>query len=578
MPAMSASPRSWPPWLWPLGVHLLAVLYVLWRDVDATAYDDSYFYKRFGLHWLEHGVFAWNVEDGAVYGCTSQLFQGLTAFVLLWTRAYYVVAIKVVNALCLLAAGAWLMDAGRRSTARPLEGAWLAILAFDTPLVLTTVHTGMETAFVLMLLAAILHRASASARGRPGVKEAALTLVVYAARPDAALIVAVFFAGRACLLERTVPWAYVAFLATGLAGILAAFNAYYGSPLPLSFAMKTAALALYDAEFVALSRPNKLHHAAAASVFALPLLWIAIRGCRQDAASRARAATIAALIAASVLLFAYQFVFTTEIMGYRSRFYVPGFVPLIVAATLAWDRWRACSRREQLAVTFGWGFVVIVAYLAAVVPTASGAREASIPWPIYAGWCSALALFMSRGSVPFGHRHQIAITVALLAGLVGWKPPRLPRVMNDDAFMVRHSREVTVFRGLFDVRRCLPNARVVYHSEMGVPGLVLAHARLVDLAGILSRETGVDSTPIGDLCRRDRPEAIFLPHKVYRRRNQELRDSGCLRDYIRVVERSSSPLYIRRDLHEPFLGCAREVQRFAPPQRRPRSITSQSVD
>jgi hypothetical protein len=55
---------------------------------------------------------------------------------------------------------------------------------------------------------------------------------------------------------------------------------------------------------------------------------------------------------------------------------------------------------------------------------------------------------------------------------------------------------------------------------------------------------------------RDRPPAIFLPHKNYRDLNEEIAQSHCLGGYRRVVERSSSALYVRRDLYPRFHVCA----------------------
>ncbi|HVR18457.1 MAG TPA: hypothetical protein VMS65_02130, partial [Polyangiaceae bacterium] len=107
-----------------------------------------------------------------------------------------------------------------------------------------------------------------------------------------------------------------------------------------------------------------------------------------------------------------------------------------------------------------------------------------------------------------------------------------------------------------------PNVSTLYHSEIGVPGLVLPHARIVDLAGLMSRSIALDRPRFDAYCSRDRPEVVFLPHRNYAEQNREIAASACLRGYTRVIGRSSSPLYVRNDLAAAFDGCARDVARF----------------
>ncbi|HTU60770.1 MAG TPA: hypothetical protein VMF89_20100, partial [Polyangiales bacterium] len=58
-------------------------------------------------------------------------------------------------------------------------------------------------------------------------------------------------------------------------------------------------------------------------------------------------------------------------------------------------------------------------------------------------------------------------------------------------------------------------------------------------------------------CQRDRPEGLFLPHRVYVGLNEEIQRSACIKDYVRVVEESSSPLYVRKDLYPRYAACDR---------------------
>lgn len=122
--------------------------------------------------------------------------------------------------------------------------------------------------------------------------------------------------------------------------------------------------------------------------------------------------------------------------------------------------------------------------------------------------------------------------------------------------MRAHTAEVTSFRGIFDVKRCLPELSTMYHSEVGVPGLLFPDARLVDLAGLQSESLFREPSTFDAACAADRPEALFLPHQNYASLNERIQTSKCLENYLRVVERSSSPLYVRADLAPRFLACA----------------------
>ena len=68
----------------------------------------------------------------------------------------------------------------------------------------------------------------------------------------------------------------------------------------------------------------------------------------------------------------------------------------------------------------------------------------------------------------------------------------------------------------------------------------------------MSPELARGEITVGEVCERERPDAIFLPHRNYVRLNDQLKGSGCLDDYVKVVKRSSSPLHVRKDLLETY--------------------------
>jgi|GEM_PF-1598728 len=542
---------------WLVGTGLFAVLvaYVTLRELGSTAYDDSYFFQRFAIHFLEHGTFAWNLEDGPVYGSTSQLFQLVATAVTAATRTHFVVAVRIVNAVVLCGLGAVLMRWCARATKTTWHGQAIVLLGLGTPMVLTTVITGMETAIALALLAVVLTRI-VPARGdgpssmKPSVA-ALLTVTVFLCRPDAAVIPFVAYVGSTGL-RREWPKAYLVWLAASMALVLATAWAYYGTPLPLPFYMKTVGLQTYGEHFVGLGWREKQLHSGLTLAFSAPLVWIVATG-------KPRGPTLA-LTLAVVALWGYHLSATNEIMGYRGRFYVPGVVALVMAAARSWD---SLSRsRATLAFALVWAVAVVVAYRGGSIPTHEGFFISTVAWPAYAGTLvGGVAVLVVPARAPAWSGLAI-VFVASLAGTIGWKPPRSIHAPDDRRVMRRHAREVTTVRGIFDVARCLPSDEPVYHSEMGVTGVVLIDRRVVDLAGIVSRGPGIEGKSFQALCEADRPAAIFLPHRNYKAQNAEIRASECFADYVRVVDRSSSPLHVRRDHHDAFLQCATDIHRW----------------
>jgi hypothetical protein len=135
------------PWCAALGV-CAAVAYA-----GTSPYDDGYFYLRFARNFVEHGVFARNVADGPVHGITSQLFQLVTT-VLRWCMPTHALALaKLFSTACLVGAAGVLHDRARLLTSRPFAATAIATAAMISPLVLLTIHTGMETALALLLVA-----------------------------------------------------------------------------------------------------------------------------------------------------------------------------------------------------------------------------------------------------------------------------------------------------------------------------------------------------------------------------------------------------------------------------------------
>ncbi|HEY4104465.1 MAG TPA: hypothetical protein VGM44_11260 [Polyangiaceae bacterium] len=532
-----------PAWL--CGVALmLAALYVLFVDLDATPFDDSFFFKRIALNALHGAGFSWNPSDGPVYGLTSQLFGWLALPLTALFPQHFVVASKVLATLAFAAVVALTLRFAARAHVNRRDAGLLVLFALGTPLTLLTLHTGMETSVCLALIALALSATEP-------VLCAVLTLLVYSCRPDAALIPALAFialerknAGRAAR--------YALVLGVLLALSLAGFRAYYGSALPLPFYAKTAGFSAFDGALRAAGLRDKLGHLTLFCAFAAPLAFIAWRG---------RSARVSALLVTSLAFISYQALLTNEIMGYRARFYLPALVPLTFAALLACARFRQrFTARSTVIASTVWLALLALAF--ALRPHAPLDR---VPWS-----AGVLVLFLGvllgdqlRQRSWLSPRAATAASLScLLAGTVLLRPPRRDlAALDDGAFLRRASAEVTTTRGLFEIARCMPGSHTLYHSEIGIPGLVLPAWRIVDWVGLMSKELAQKRPPLDDYCLRDRPEVLFLPHKTYRALNAEIRASRCLNGYTLMVQDSSSPLYVRNDLSASFNACRRDPWR-----------------
>ncbi|HEX3774595.1 MAG TPA: hypothetical protein VHV51_09035, partial [Polyangiaceae bacterium] len=261
--------RTKPAWL--SGIALvLALLYVLFVDLDATPFDDSFFFKRFALNALHGAGFSWNPSDGPVYGLTSQLFGWLALPLDALFPEHFVIASKVLSAFAFAALLALTLRFAARAGVNRRDAGLLALLAFGTPLTLLAVHTGMETTLCLALIALALSATEPTL-------SAALTLLVYSCRPDAALIPALAFIVEGRSDTRRVA-RYALVLGALLALWLTCCRVYYGTALPLPFYAKTAGLSGFGGELRAAGLRDKLGHLSLFCAFSAPLAWIAWRG------------------------------------------------------------------------------------------------------------------------------------------------------------------------------------------------------------------------------------------------------------------------------------------------------------
>jgi hypothetical protein len=418
--------------------------------------------------------------------------------------------------------------------------------------VLATVHTGMETALVVLLLA-LFFNVVPPRSGAPfaPAAAAALTVLIYLARPDAAAIPIVATAATHGRAQRRDVTKAAALLAIALGGLLVGFRLYYGSALPLPFYWKTLGLTRYDAAFVRVGHIWKLRWLLTFLAFTWPAVWIA---------SRARSAAVSGLLLSALAFVAYHLLFTNQVMGYHARFLLPATVPVALAAAIAWPEFQRRARSNADAAAFAAGVVATGALVAfGLVERDQGSRSMQLPLLAYVGSLALAACFLfGRIGRPLTLPAPV-VAVVVAAQVLCAFPPRLPGPVSDLDYLQRYAADGTTLRGLWDVKACIPEPLHLYHSEIGVPGLVLANSKVTDLGGLMSRQATLAPRPFDEMCLGDRPEALFLPHRNYAALNREIASGRCLRGYTRVVDRSSSPLFIRSDLVSDFLACARTI-------------------
>jgi hypothetical protein len=537
------------------GAFALIVSAATLRALAHPVWDDALFFQRFGFNIVHSGVAAWNVADGPVHGSTSQLYQLIAAGIVAIAPGHYQLAIRLWLAACLFA--------GFVLTTRmiPRERAPITLLfcGFCAPTLLLLIESGMETLLALdaVALALLVIEWARSERFGSPVRElcafVASELLVYLARPDLMLISATASLAlvdwRAGPLRQRRYLRLLVGLGVGLAVLWSAFHAYYGSALPLSFYVKNRALTHYDADYKQLDVPGTRRQLATWLLIAGPFLYVALLRVR------ARAAW---LLASSLALLVYQSVFTLQIMGYHTRFFIPALLPVLLAACAAWPDFSepAGYARRALPVLIGWPALGWFALRHQLVE-APGVDD-PVSW-ISAGEYAlygvpTLCLFavplLSAGLQRYAMGALPALALAICAGL----PRHRPDTLDDEAI---EQATAVGWPGLSEVKRCIRQPTHMYQSELGLPGVMFLRSRITDLSGLMNPGIAFGHADFDSDCLRDPPEVLFLPHRTHRHLNERIANGRCIQRFARVddVPASSTPLYIRRDLLPGFQRC-----------------------
>lgn len=509
---------------------VLVVLSALPRGL----WEDGWFVKRFALNFWTHGVFAWNIADGAVYGMTSQTLQALGALLHRVDPQHLASWLKV--ALALGAFGAAFVV--HRTVARETGTTWgavPAVVGFSSPLLTELIASGLETALALcavsLALGAVLARVDGN--GRP-VALVGWLLLLYLTRPDAVLIPATALLLLGWRARST--WQALLGFALGLASVLLLFKATYGTAFPLAFHLKTKFLGAHADEHLALFAMEKAKNAIQFAFCASPFVLIAIH------ARPLRA--VAALLASALVFAAYHVAFTLETMGHHSRFYLPALAPVLLAAGLGFERFVQTRRLRAVALFAG---VWLLCWVGLTAVDRAMRIEIVLPALHYAPFVLACSLML------LAPRLWPAPALVVLLGTAAVDPPKALRWEDDETQLLRQATPRMVFRGLDQLRQRL-DVRALFHTDMGAPGVLFPQARVVDLEGLLNEDVALRRVSFETLCRDLRPEAIYIPNPAYQALRAEVLASPCLRSYESVDPDPLIALRVRSDLAARFRG------------------------
>jgi hypothetical protein len=523
-----------------------AVVVTLFAIAHASIepYDDAHFFKRIAVNGLDRGSFAWNLDEGPVYGATSQSYQAVAVGLTALTRTHYMLATRLFSIACLVAAFAILV----RLTARFDKGS-SATFAFCSAVLLFPTITGMETALAVLSVTLLVWGA-ARERTWWGTRPL-LLLFVYLTRPDAAALGAPLLIDRWFRAGRR-AWVEILLSVAVLATALLLFKLYYGTALPLPFYAKQKAFSPYDEHFLRLSAEVGAQRFALFALSGAPLLLRALF---------LRDRTNGVLVGAAATFVGFHLWSTVDVMGMQGRFYAPSLPLLVLASARAGG--AGCRVELRSTASAAAGVLALYAFLTLSDGLPSGKDFRLDLFPRFLQLSTVVggaALVLALGRRTW-HGVLAAGPLALVAvGSVASVSSSDLVARNDDDFLDLQTSRYTVYRGLDTLRACFGEGIHVYHSEIGLPGLRFQGGKVTDLVGLMSPEWLSREHVFDELCQRDRPEGIFLPHRNYAGLNAEIRASECLRGYRRVVPESSSPLYVRSDLASRYLECAKERQ------------------
>ena len=452
-------------------------------------WDDALMFPRYADNLLQRGVLAWNPGGPPTFGLTSNLYLLIVVPVRILFATSPILTMFLASVVCGVIFVGLLIGLVARETPLSVNGRLVLVavilipLAFNANNLARHFTSGMDTAFALAYLMLYIWLAVRFQRAFSRGSAIALGVaggLAFAARPDlllftwlAPLAMALF--GMSSKLRRA-AWEVLALtVAITLAQMVGAFF-YFGSPLPLSFFVKTAGLYGSSLSVIYHDTPSRmlwLFTQGYALVLAAAAVWLLFevrKGIYSDMALER------GLAYAAVLFILYYWFSVTQLMPFEARFYYPVLPALLwlavcgIVATTKWlqanDRWWRWGQLAPSAVLVA-GYIMLL----------------TIEWG---------QLDILRNELDHGRIGDFR-----LLSSYGWYQHlwfKLPEFAQ------------------------LPDDLVIATTDVGLPAALNPRKTIVDLAGL--NETQFALTPFSAerLFAQYRPDLIYLPNLDFKER------------------------------------------------------------
>lgn len=481
-------------------------------------FDDSYMFYRYAMN-VRHGLgMSWNLDGVHTYGETAPL----------WGFVIVLMTYLPLNAPHLLVLGSWVCAVGAvvamawaivHNAQSELMKSMLRVLPMVAiPLVISPIFvgnalTGMETMLAVMLVAVFLGMVLRWESGHAPLYWASLVgIALFLTRPESAMPV-LLFPFLLVVFGRGSKRGFAIFAGIFLSGLLLDLlvcKLYFGTPLPLSFYMKSGhAYEGYHRTLHPFS--NALEMLVNCGLFLLVILmWIRRQEWR----------VLLPFVISMIATFGYLCT-VTQIMGWKARYYVPYFAFFVIPALLIADkraedhekrRAKVWSRNNGIAL----GFAALV--LVFVVP--------ALRTPRVIGMLEAADMALERRPYVYDPVfEQMAATQPL---------PR--KVWYDN------------IHGLGDVLLApLPKGATMAASEVGYLGAAALNGNIIDIAGLNDNQIAHHGFSSSELLQRA-PDIIWMPHSDYTyQRGVMLTDPGLLAQYDLYAGVADYDLALRKD-------------------------------
>ncbi len=501
-----------------VAVASYAVLRLYTAFKEPLTFDDSYMFYRYAMN-IRHGLgMSWNMDGAHTYGETS----------LLWGIVVLLLSYLPLSVPHLLVLGSWVCGAGavaamawavaHNARSGLMKSTWRVLPMVAIPLAISPIYvanalTGMETMLAAMLTAVFVGLVLGWRADHTEPQWAGLAgIALFLTRPEAALPI-LLLPVLLGMFGRGSRRGFLIFAGVFLSGVLLDLlvcRIYFGTPLPLSFYMKSGhAYEGYHRTWHPLS--NSFLMLANCGLFlAMILIWTRGPEWRM----------VLSFLTSALVTFAYLCT-VTQIMGWKARYYVPYFAFFVIPALLIADKrvgdhedHRPSAWFDKTGLTLGCAALLLVVIVLAV----RGPRLSAL--------LEAAERYVERRPYVYD---------PVFVNLAAARP--LPKKVWYDNI-----------HGIGDILfGSLPTGATIAASEVGYLGVANLRGNVIDIAGLNDNEIARHGFVSSELLKRA-PDIIWMPHSDYTwQRGVLLTDPGLLAQYDLYAGVADYGLALRKD-------------------------------